>query len=210
MTLSIQTTRFLLLAGLALLPAACAQPIPTTMIDPRADRSAIGLGLDTRDFEGAAAKVVQDMLASGAVEKPQGGRYVLVVSRVTNDTMQRIDTDQLVKRIRVELLRSGKVVTTTALRVNGGPAEDEMSMQVRGLRGSREFSQGNVAGTGQMVAPELSLSGKLLQTNNRLGDGSQRVDYEFQLTLTQLNSGLALWEGAEPISKRGSNQSVAW
>jgi penicillin-binding protein activator len=61
-----------------------------------------------------------------------------------------------------------------------------------------------------MVAPELSLSGKLLQTNNRLGDGSQRVDYEFQLTLTQLKTGLGLWEGAEPISKRGPNQSVAW
>jgi penicillin-binding protein activator len=210
MTLSLQATRYLLLAGLTLLPAACAQPIATTMIDPRADRSAIGMGLDTRDFEGAAAKVVQDMLASGAVDHPGGGRYVLVISRVTNDTMQRIDTDQLVKRIRVELLKSGKVVTTTALRVNGGPAEDEMSMQVRGLRGSGEFSQGNVAGRGQMVAPELSLSGKLLQTNNRLGDGSQRVDYEFQLTLTQLKTGLGLWEGAEPISKRGPNQSVAW
>jgi penicillin-binding protein activator len=121
MTLSLQATRYLLLAGLTLLPAACAQPIATTMIDPRADRSAIGMGLDTRDFEGAAAKVVQDMLASGAVDHPGGGRYVLVISRVTNDTMQRIDTDQLVKRIRVELLKSGKVVTTTALRVNGGP-----------------------------------------------------------------------------------------
>jgi uncharacterized protein (TIGR02722 family) len=200
----------LLLAVLAVVPAACAGPvIPTTMIDPRADRTAIGLGLDSRDFENAGAKVVQDMLQSGAVDHPGGGRYVLAISRVTNDTMQRIDTDQLIKRIRVELLKSGKVVTTTAVGL-GGAVEDPMSMQSRDLRYSREFSQANVSGTRQMVAPELSLSGKLMQHNNRLGDGSQRVDYEFQLTLTQLRTGLGLWEGSEPISKRGPNQSVAW
>ena len=210
MTISMQASRYLLLAGLAVLPAGCAQPIATTMIDPQADRSAIGMGLDTRDFESAAAKVVQDMLTSGAVNHPGGGRYVLVISRVTNDTMQRIDTDQLIKRIRVELLKSGKVVTTTALHVGGAEAEDPMSMQSRQLRGSAEFSQAKVADQGQMVAPELSLSGKLLQHNNRLGDGSQRVDYEFELTLTDLHTGLGLWEGAEPISKRGPNQTVAW
>lgn len=203
------TRHILLLAGLIVLPAACSTtPIATTVIDPRADRSAIGLGLDSRDFESAGAKVVQDMLGSGAVNNPKGGRYVLVISRVTNDTMQRIDTDQLIKRIRVELLKSGKVVTTTAVGLNG--AEDPMSMQARQLRGSAEFNQANVAGRGQMVAPELSLSGKLMQHNNRLGDGSQRVDYEFQLTLTQIATGLALWEGSEPISKRGPNQTVAW
>jgi uncharacterized protein (TIGR02722 family) len=205
-----QTMRFLLLSALAALPVGCAQPIPTTMIDPRADRTAIGFGLDSRDFESAAAKSVQDMLESHAVDKPGGGRYVMVVSRVTNDTMQRIDTDQLVKRIRVELLKSGKVVTTTALRVNGAEAEDPMAMQSRQLRESAEFSRAHVAGVGQMVAPELSLTGKLLQTNNRLGDGSQRVDYEFQLTLTDLRTGLGLWEGEEVIPKHGSNATVAW
>lgn len=202
-------TRHLMIAIVGCLPMACAGPgIPTTMIDPRADRTAIGMGLDSRDFESAAATVVQDMLQSGAVTKPAGGRYVLVISRVTNDTMQRIDTDQLVKLIRVELLKSGKVVTTTA--VGFGGAEDPMAMQSRDLRNSKEFNQANVARQGQMVAPELSLSGKMLQTNNRLGDGSQRVDYSFQLSLTDLRTGLALWEGSKPISKRGTNETVSW
>jgi len=152
------------------------------------------------------------MLESGAVSNPRGGRYVLVISRISNDTMQRIDTDQLIKRIRVELLKSGKVVTTTAVGPDVAAVEDPMSLQYRDLRRSHEFSQDNVprAGKKEMVAPELSLSGKLMQHNNRLGDGSQRVDYEFQLTLTQLRTGLGLWEGSEPISKRGPNQSVAW
>jgi uncharacterized protein (TIGR02722 family) len=180
------------------------------MIDPRADRSAIGLGLDSRDFASAGAKVVQDMLQSGVVDNhPGGGPYVLVISRVTNDTMQRIDTDQLIKLIRVELLKSGKVVTTTAVGLND-LVEDPMSLRYREMRRSHEFNTKTMPATGQMVVPELSLSGKLLQNNNRLGDGSQRVDYAFQLTLTRLRTGLTLWEDAEPISKRGPNQSVAW
>jgi uncharacterized protein (TIGR02722 family) len=188
---------------------ACA-PMQTTLIDPRADRSAIGMGLDSRDFDQAASKVVKDMLKSGALDKPQGGRYVVVMSRVSNDTMQRIDTDQLIKNIRVALLNSGKVVFTTAIANSARGAEDNMSMQVRQLRASQEFNQANVARQGQMVAPELSLSGKFLQNNNRLGDGSQRVDYSFQLTLTDLRTGLAFWEGNEPISKLGPGQTVAW
>lgn len=209
--MSFRYLRAVTVAALAALPMACAPQGGeggVSMIDARADRSAIGIGLDSRDFESAAAKVVQRMLDSGAVNKPSGGRYVMVVSRVTNDTMQRIDTDQLIKRIRVELLNSGKVVTTTAVGLGG--VEDPMTMQVRQTRASREFSQANVPGRGQMVAPELSLSGKLIQQNNRLGDGSLRVDYEFQLALTDLRSGLALWEDAEKINKLGSGRSVAW
>jgi uncharacterized protein (TIGR02722 family) len=203
------TKRLLPLAGLALLASACAAPgASVSLIDPRADRSAVGFGLDSRDFDMAATKMVQGMLASGAVDKPAGGRYVLAISRITNDTMQRIDTDQLVKLIRVELLKSGKVVTTTAVGLDG--PEDPMSMRSRELRSSVEFSQANVARRGQMVAPELSLSGKLLQHNNVLGDGSQRVDYEFQLSLTDLKTGLALWEDSTPIVKSGSNATVAW
>lgn len=204
-----QTLRNLALIAIASLPVGCAQPIgPTMVVDPRADRSAIGMGLDSRDFEGAAVKLVQGMLDSGAVTKPAGGRYVLVISRITNDTMQRIDTDQLVKLVRVELLKSGKVVTTTAISLSG--TEDPMTMQSRQLRSSAEFSQANVARRGQMVAPELSLSGKLLQNNNRLGDGSQRIDYAFQMSLTDLRTGLALWEDSQPIVKLGPGQTVSW
>ncbi len=186
----------------------CASTTQTTKIDPRADRSAIGAGLDSRDFEDAASKVVKSMLASGALDKPAGGRYVLVISRITNDTMQRIDTDQLIKLIRVPLLQSGKVVFTTAIGARG--PEDSMSMQVRDLRASKEFNQANVAKQGQMVAPEMSLSGKFLQNNNTLGDGSQRIDYSFQLTLTDLKTGLAFWEGSEPITKQTSGKTVSW
>jgi uncharacterized protein (TIGR02722 family) len=165
------------------------------------------MGLDERDFNTAARILVQKMLTSGALDRPGGGRYVIAVSRITNDTMQRIDTDQLMKKIRVALLNSGKGVITTAVGDNG--PEDAMSARVRELRESQEFNQSNLAGMHEMVAPDLSLSGKFLQTNNTVDDG-QRVDYEFQLSLTDLHTGLALWESEAPIAKLGTNATVAW
>jgi uncharacterized protein (TIGR02722 family) len=179
----------------------------TQMIDPRADRSGYGLGLDARDFSSAAQDSVQKMLDSGALDHPGGGRYVVAISRITNDTMQRIDTDELVKKIRVQILNSGKAVVSTA--IGGAGAEDDMTMRVRQLRASQEFSHVNLARKGEMVAPELSLSGKLIQ-HNTLVDGGQRVDYSFQLAMTDLHSGLAIWENETPISKLGSNRTVAW
>jgi len=180
----------------------------TTNINMQDDRGAAVMGLDYRDFQNAASEAVQSMLMSGAVSKPDGSRYVLAISRIINDTQQHIDTDQLIKKIRVELLQSGKVVVTTAVSANG--AEDAMSYQARELRDSDEFNQGTVAKKGQMIAPELSLSGKIIQRNVRVNSSKQQVEYYFQLTLTDINTGLAFWEGETVIGKRGSNRSVAW
>lgn len=182
----------------------------TVNIDLDNDREAAAvMGLDYRDFQKTAQAMIQSLVESGAIDKPNGGRYVLVVSRVVNDTMQHIDTDQLVKKMRVGLLRSGKVVVTTAVGVNG--AEDKMAMQTRkDLRGNAEFNQKTVAKKGQMIAPDLSLSGKIIQRNITVNSDTQQVEYYFQMSLTDINSGLALWEDEKVIGKRGSNDSVAW
>jgi uncharacterized protein (TIGR02722 family) len=188
-----------------LMLAGCATP--TRYIDPAADDGPVTMTMDYRDFEKAATEAVDDMLASGAVSKPNGERYIMVVSRVTNDTMQRIDTDQLTKKIRVGLLRSGKVVTTTAVGLDG--AEDEMSARARELRDSEEFDQSGVQRKGTLKAPDLSLSGKILQRNHTAGK-EQQVEYYIQLSLTDLVTGLATWEAETPIIKRGPNESVSW
>ncbi|HFU74078.1 MAG TPA: penicillin-binding protein activator LpoB, partial [Helicobacteraceae bacterium] len=96
------------LATAALLFVGCADK--TERIDVHNDQGGQVMALDYRDFNEAAGKSVQSMLQSGAVDKRNGERVILAISRIKNDTMQHIDTDQLVKKIRVDLLRSGKVV----------------------------------------------------------------------------------------------------
>lgn len=183
----------------------------TERVDPRNDRGSTTVGLDYRDFEEAASDAVQSVIRSGAVDHPDGSRYVLTISRITNDTMQRIDTDQLIKKIRIDLVNSRKVVVTTAVSGDGSGPEDIASQVVReDLRGNPEFDQSRVQRRGTLVAPDLSLSGKILQRNLTIDRRRQQVEYYFQLTLTDLATGLALWENEYPIIKRTSNKRPAW
>lgn len=205
-SMSLLFKQIIIISFISVLISGCAAT--TQNIDMNNDRGQAVMGLDYRDFQKAAGESISSMLESGALNKPGGGRYVLAISRIINDTMQRIDTDQLIKKIRVELLQSGKVVVTTAVGATG--AEDKMTMQARELRKTDEFKQSTVAGKGQMVAPELSLSGKIIQRNVRVTSSLQQTEYYFQLTLTDINTGLALWEGESVIGKRGSNKSVSW
>jgi uncharacterized protein (TIGR02722 family) len=202
--------RQLLALGLLAPLAACATTEMTTQrIDPRNDRSPVGMALDNRDFEQAAQALVRSMLESDRLQpRPDGQPRVMAISRITNDTTLRINTNELLQSIRRELSNSGRIVTTTAVGLNG--PSDPLAMQSRQLRQSAEFNQATVAGRGQMVAPDLSLSGQIIQRTARVDGGAQRVDYNFQLTLTNIRTGIAVWEGQEVISRVGSGRTVSW
>ncbi|MFC6671910.1 penicillin-binding protein activator LpoB [Marinobacterium aestuariivivens] len=193
------------LAAILGITTGCATQ--TRLLTPGAVDEPVTMGLSASDFEQAAAESIQSMLGSGAVDRHDGKKNIMVVSTVLNDTMQRIDTDQLVKKIRVELLRSGKVMTTTAIGLNG--AEDKMTAAYGELSQSRKVDRSTLV-TQKLTAPNMSLSGKILQRNNRVDSSRQLVEYYFQLTLTDLGNGLAVWEGETPIRKLGSAKGTAW
>ena len=197
-------TLLVLISALAL--TGCSQR--TVIVDRETDDADPTLELEYRDFEHAAMEAVESMLKSGQLDHPEGARYVMAVSRVTNDTMQRIDTDQLVRKIRIELLQSGKVVTTSAISAEG--VQDELIDEVRRLRGSEEFREDTQVEKGTLISPDYGLSGKIMQRNIRRDSRTQQVEYYFQLVLTDLRDGLAIWEHETPIIKRGSSRSVAW
>jgi uncharacterized protein (TIGR02722 family) len=199
--------KLVILSAAVILTTGCST-VATKNIDIHNDKEVAVRGLNYKDFQKASNELVDSMLRSGAISKPGGGRWVLAISDIINDTMQRIDTDQLVKKIRIALLQSGKVVVTTAVSAKG--AEDKMSMNARKLRGHGEFNQKTVAGKGQMIAPDMSLSGKIIQKNIRINRSEEQSEYYFQLSLTDINTGLALWEGESFVGKRGSGDSVSW
>ncbi len=202
-----RTKIIITLAGLLL--AGCATE--TVNIDVVNDEGKAVMELDYRDFAQAASEMIQSMVSSGALKKPGGGRYVMTTARVTNDTMQRIDTDQLTAKIEEELMNSGMVVMTSAVGGKGAP--DEMIYEMRDIRDSAtgdEFKQETLAGKRTLIAPELSISGKIFQRNIRYGNNRQQVEYYFQLRITDLTTGLRFWQKESLIGKRGSNRSVAW
>ncbi|MFB0552233.1 MAG: penicillin-binding protein activator LpoB [Phycisphaerae bacterium] len=202
-----RTKIIITLVGLFL--AGCAAE--TVNIDVVNDEGKAVMELDYRDFAQAASEMIQSMISSGALKKPGGGRYVMTTARVTNDTMQRIDTDQLMAKIEEELLNSGQVVMTSAVGGRGAP--DEMIYEMRDIRDSAtgdEFKQETLAGKKTLIAPELSIAGKIFQRNIRYDRNRQQVEYYFQLMITDLTTGLRFWQKESIIGKRGSNRSVAW
>ena len=43
-----------------------------------------------------------------------------------------------------------------------------------------------------------------------MDDGRDQVEYYFELALTDINTGLVLWEDQRLIVKRGSGDTVSW
>lgn len=179
---------------------ACATQ--TVLIDNENDSTERAAALEGRDFEMASNAMIQDMLDMGTLSKPNGQPYILVISRIENDTMQRIDVDELSKAIRIALMKSGKV-RVTAFR------EDDMVMSSSQLRKSKEFNQANVRKAGSLEAPELSLSGKITQ-REFIVSGKKRIEYRFSMSITDLKNGLTIWEGEEKIKKLADKDTVTW
>lgn len=182
------------IAGLML--AGC-ETIPE-IVDQEHDTGHTVMGLDYRDFNKAAMEMVDDLLKSGAFGRPGNKPAVMVVSRITNKTGLNLDTDMLIKKIRVALMRAGKVQVTTAYGLNG--PEDQMTGLVQDELGIAAPS----------VPPELSLSGKILEAPNRYDSSTTQLDYYFQLSMTDVKTGLTIWEDERRIIKRGSSRTVPW
>ena len=159
--------------------------------------------LEYRDWEKAATNMTDSMLKSNAltgVSKP-----VIAVANIKNDTMQRFDTDILIKKIRTTILKSGRAQIATNFT-----GEDTTSNTVRNTRGNDEYDQSTFAQKGTLIAPNMSLSGKMIQRNLKLNSGwfsstDTRVEYYLQLTLTNLKTGLSVWEDEQPIVKEGDH-----
>jgi uncharacterized protein (TIGR02722 family) len=185
---------------------------PTENIDTINDQGKAVMQLDYRDFDRAASQMVQSLIASGSLKKEGGGRYVVATGKIVNDTMQRVDTDQLMAKVEKELMDSGLVVMTST--VGGGTASgDSMLYKVREMRDSDvgdEFKKDTLQAKGQLIAPELSMSGKIIQRNIRYDNDKQQVEYYFQLQLTNLTTGLRYWQNENIIGKRGSDKKVPW
>jgi uncharacterized protein (TIGR02722 family) len=159
--------------------------------------------LEYRDWTDTAEKMTKSMISSGAFNRTQ--KPVIAIGKIVNDTQQRFDTDILTKKIRTTLMKSGKAQISTNYT-----GEDTNSNDVRKLRDNIEYAQITIANKGMLIAPNMSLSGKMLQRNLKLDSGilssvDTRVEYYLQLTLTDLNTGLSVWEDEQPIIKEGTH-----
>ncbi len=157
--------------------------------------------IDFKDWQTAAEKSINSMIASGTLNRADGRKTVVMVGEVKNSTRNTINTRILTDKIRQSILRSGKAVTTTAVGAKG--AEETATRQVRELENDDLFNQATVQKRGTVIAPDMSLSGEIVQEVRKVN--RQEESYFFiHLVLTDLSTGLAMWEDNVEIGKQGT------
>jgi penicillin-binding protein activator len=158
--------------------------------------------INIQDWASAAEQMVGSLLANGVLERAPSQPSIMAVSRIVNNTQQQIDTDSLTKKIRVALNQSGKVITTTTMGL-GGAAEDPLAKdagEMAAMLGGKKQTT---------TLPYYTLSGKLIEDRARSGS-TRQVSYTFQLSLTTVKDGLAVWEDEKIIAKQGKKPSVGF
>jgi len=187
----------LALASIApLLFAGCASSQKATYVDPNGPRTVATVGqINIQDWDNASNtminSLIDNVISTGRVKGTPEAPAIMAISRIVNSTGQHIDTDLLVKKIRIALNRTGRFLTTTTVGL-GGQAEDPLAKELKQV--SR--------------APDYTLSGKIIEDRVRQ-DSTLQSSYVFQLSLTD-NSGVAVWEEEKTITKQGKRVGTSF
>lgn len=198
---------------LATTALAGCQTIPVTSSNPNAEMSRTGqpalvsFGLQNTDFEYAANKAVQEFLESPFSKKPGGGRWVVQMGEVVNDTTFRIDTASMTSRMKIAMTKTGQFIFTGAT----GRERTDFVADSRQLSQSKLFDKKTVARSGTVIAPDLEMSGGIRQRTVVGADQrQQQLEYEFDFRVVERDTGLEIFQSFIPIEKLGSNKSFAW
>jgi hypothetical protein len=184
----------------ALFLAGCATVENTRTVDSKGPEALNTSSINSQDWANAADQLVQSLLSSGALDKAPTQPAILAVDRVINNTTLSIDTDLLIKKIRVALTQTGKVAVTNTMGLG------ERAVVASEAAEMDEMTSGKKA---VMKAPNYTLYAKLIQQTDR-ANGKTQNTYTFQMSLTDVKSGLTVWEEEKEIAKQTKRATVGW
>ncbi len=188
------------LAVAALFLAGCETTPDTRTIDAKGPEALNTASINSQDWANAADQLVQSLLSSSALERAPAQPAILAVDRVINNTTLSIDTDLLIKKIRVALTQTGKIAVTNTMGLG------ERAVVATEAAELEEMTTGRKQ---KLVAPHYTLYGKLIQQTDRAGSQTQNT-YSFQMSLVDVRSGLTVWEEERSIAKMTKRASVGW
>ena len=195
---------FALAIVMGLTTSACTTE---TKVISRAESSEyITASLSDHDFENAAHDMLTDMLTNElSAPKSDGQPYVMMISDIKNDTMQRINTEDLTDYMKKELRRSGRVKTTDAF----GDKASKYVAQSRELSNNAMVDKSTVKKNNTVKAYDLELTGRISQRNTMVKK-DKMIEYVFALTLIDMNDGTELWSDKKVITKITDKKTETW
>lgn len=199
-----QISTYVLCALLGLSTAACTTQ--TRVVSRAESQELVTATLSDNDFESAAKEMLDDMLANELSEPKAGGKpYVMMISDIQNDTMQRINTADLTDYIKKELRRSGRVKTTDAF----GENRSKNIALSRQLGESSLVDKSTVKKNNTVKAFDLTLEGRIAQKNSTVGK-NKMIEYIFSLNLIDMADGTELWSDKKVITKLTDKNTQTW
>ena len=190
-------------AGTLVLSSGCSTP--AAYVDANSSHLVVNVNqINVQDYANAADTMVNSLIDNlinqGQLKSSAPGEPALMaISKIVNNTSTQIDTDMLVKKIRIALNRTGRIQTTTTMGF-GGPEDPLAADQQK----AQEFFEDKK----HARLPDYTLSGKIIEQKAKAGSIHQSA-YVFQLSLTS-RSGIAVWEDEKTIVKQGSSSTIGF
>ena len=145
------------------------------------------------DLQMIAEKMVNSLLASPVLSS--GNRPVLYVQHVRNKTDEHIDTESVTDKIKVTMLKSGKVRFSAV-----GDVKDELVNQLEFQASSGMVDPKTAKSIGKLVGADYFLYGELASIRKSAGRVKD-VYFKFTLNLVNIQTGLIEWADEKEIRK---------
>lgn len=197
--------RCVLLMPMFSLVVGCAAP---QRVDPAGeDMVTTVTKLDIQDARDAAEVLSMSLLDAGVLGV-NGKPSVIAIDQFVDTTGDGIDRDEVVKKIRVTLSKAGVAQTMTTLddsgEIGGESAIASKAARER-LRNDQIDAFLNDEEAPEGIYPDFALTFKIMDDRVRTGifRTNEQVTFTFQMSLTDVRTGLAVWEEETQITKQG-------
>jgi len=186
-------------AGLFL--TGCESVSETRTVDSKGPEALNTAAINSQDWANAADQLVASLLSSSALDYAPRKPAVMAIDRVINNTAMMVDTDLLIKKIRVALTQTGKIAITNTMGLGERAVVATEAAEMREQQtGEKQLK----------IVPDYTLYAKLIQQTDRNKKVTQNT-YSFQMSLVQTKTGLTVWEEERSIAKQTKGGgSVGW
>ena len=154
---------------------------------------------------GSSARYIEpggeEALITVSAVDPAEWKPVVMIGRLRNYTLLHLESALLTNQMRQAILASGQAKVTSATGYGGNL--DRSVRRVRELENDDLFDQASVVKRGTVIAPNFSLAGTIIQQSTFSGNTEESY-YMFHLTLTDLKSGVAVWEKNIDFAKQAT------
>ncbi len=187
------------LIGMIFLVAGCASSPTVSYGDPEQVET-VTTEFGSTDLQMIAEKMVNSLLANPVLSS--GQRPVLYVHQVKNKTDEHLDTKSVTDKIRVTLLKSGRVRFTAVNEVN-----DEMIKQLEYQTSSGYVDPKTSSAIGRQVGADYFMFGEITSIRKSAGRVKD-VYFKFTLNLVNIETGLIEWADEQEIRKQAKKPLI--